>query len=171
MAESEVTPCMMGAPLFPEAPIPTWEEFCADYAPHFFDGTQPDVGRSYIIEVDGAAIGHVSYSQVDLSGGKAELDIWLQSEAVCGRGYGSDALVALTGHLRETLGLTEFIIRPSRRNGRALKAYAKAGFVVLPMTTEEQAAMYGPTEHYDTAVMCKILKSSARVSNKESALD
>jgi diamine N-acetyltransferase len=85
------------------------------------------------------------------------LDIWLRSEAVCGRGYGSDALVALTCHLRETLGLTEFIMRPSRRNERAIKAYARAGFILLPLSTEEQATRYGPTEHYDTVVMCKSL--------------
>ena len=78
---------------------------CADYVPLFFDGTQPDVGRSYIIEVQGEAVGQVSYSEVDRSRGKAELDIWLRSEGACGRGYGTDALVALTGHLREALGL------------------------------------------------------------------
>jgi RimJ/RimL family protein N-acetyltransferase len=155
MAASEVTRWMMGPPLFPEAPIPTWEEFCADYVPLFFDGTQPDFGRSYIVEVDGEAVGHVNYSEVDRTRGKAELDIWLNSEAVCGRGYGSDALVALTEHLRETLSLTQFIVRPSRRNERAMKAYAKAGFVLLPLSTQEQAAIYGPTEHYDTVVMSK----------------
>jgi diamine N-acetyltransferase len=155
MAQSEVTPSMMGPPLYPEAPIITWDEFCADYVPLFFDGTRPDFGRSYIIEVDNDATGHVSYSEVDLTQGKVELDIWLRSEEVCGRGYGSDALAALTCHLRETLGLTEFIIRPSRRNERAMKAYANAGFTLLPLSTEEQAAIYGPTEHYDTVVMCK----------------
>lgn len=157
MAESEVTRWMMGPPLFPEAPIPTWEQFCADYVPLFFDGTRPDFGRSYIIETDGEAVGHVSYSEVDLTRGQAELDIWFKSEAVCGRGYGSDTLVALTCHLRQALGLTEFIMRPSRRNERAIKAYAKAGFVLQPLSPEEQAALYGPTEHHDTVVMCKRL--------------
>jgi diamine N-acetyltransferase len=162
MAASEATRWMMGPPLFPEAPIPTWEEFCADYVPLFFDGTQPYFGRSYIVDVAGEAIGHVSYSEVDLAPGKAELDIWLRSEAVCGRGYGSDALVALTRHLYETLGLTEFIIRPSRRNERAVRAYAKAGFVLLPLSPEEQAALYGPTEHYDTVVMLRRVTSERR---------
>jgi diamine N-acetyltransferase len=157
MAESEVTQWMMGPPLFPEAPIPTWDEFCADYLPLFFDGTRPDFGRSYIVELDGDAIGHISYSEVDLAQRKAELDIWMRSEACCGHGYGSDALVALTSHLHQALGLTEFIMRPSRRNERAMKAYAKAGFVLLPLSPEEQAAIYGPTEHHDTAVMGKRL--------------
>jgi diamine N-acetyltransferase len=155
MAQSEVTPWMAGPPLFTEAPIPTWEEFCADYVPYFFDGSRPELGRSYIIEVDGEAIGHVSYSQADLTRGTTELDIWLRSEALCGRGYGSAALVALTDHLHESLGLTEFIIRPSRRNERALRAYARAGFLLLPLSPQEQAEIYGPTEHFDTVVMCK----------------
>jgi diamine N-acetyltransferase len=156
MAQSEVTPSMMGPPVYAEAPIVTWDEFCADYVEHFFDGSQPEVGRSYIIEVDGAAVGHLSY---DLAARWAELDIWLCAEGLCGRGYGSDALVALTRHLQETLGLTSFIMRPSQRNQRAIHAYARAGFVQLPLTTAEQAAIYGPGDHDDTVVMLKTMAS------------
>lgn len=155
LAESEVTRSMMGPPHFPENPVPTWEEFCADYVPAYFDGTRQHVERSYIIEVDGEAVGHVSYSDVDRTHGLAELDIWLRSEAVCGRGYGSDALIALTGHLQETLGLTEYILRPSRRNERAIASYARAGFVLLPLSNDEQAARYGPGDYPDTVVLCK----------------
>jgi diamine N-acetyltransferase len=64
MAESEVTRWMMGPPLFPEAPVPTWDEFCADYVPLFLTGH----GRTSEVvhpEVDGEAVGHVSYSEVD----------------------------------------------------------------------------------------------------------
>ena len=87
LAQSEITPSMMGPPTYTEAPIPTWEEFCADYV----------------------------------------------------------------------IGLMEFIMRPSARNVRAIKAYAKAGFVRLPLTTTEQAAICGETEHHDTIVMRKTL--------------
>jgi diamine N-acetyltransferase len=153
LARSDVTPSMMGPPLYAEAPIPSWEEFCNDYVTLFFDGTAPHVGRSYVIERDGAAVGHVSYSQVDLDQGQAELDIWLRGEAECGKGYGPDALAALTRHLHETLRLKTFILRPSLRNVRAIAAYAKAGFELLPASPKEQAALYGSTEHYDTAVM------------------
>jgi hypothetical protein len=68
MAQSEVTPSMMGPPVYAEAPVVTWDEFCANYVALFFDGSQPEVGRSYIIEANGAAVGHVSYSQVDMDG-------------------------------------------------------------------------------------------------------
>ena len=54
-----------GPPLFPEGPVPTPDEFCEDYGPHFFDGTKEDVARSYVIEVDGEAIGHVNYDGME----------------------------------------------------------------------------------------------------------
>src|SRR5262245_21240440 len=109
LAESDVTPSMMGPPLYPDAPPPTWEQFCNDYVLFYFDGTRPEAGRSYIVEVGGEAVGHDSYSEVDLAQGRVELDVWLRSQEVCGRGYGSDALEALTRHLHVALGVAEFI--------------------------------------------------------------
>jgi RimJ/RimL family protein N-acetyltransferase len=153
LAESDVTRCMMGPPLYPDASVPTWDEFCDDYGPHFFDGSREEVARSYVIEVDGEAVGHVNYDGMDPVRGTVELDIWLRSEGVCGRGYGSDALAALTGHLHERFGTTEFVIRPSRRNPRAVHAYEKAGFAPLPLSGEQQAEMYGPGDYTDAVVM------------------
>ncbi|MDP2183229.1 MAG: GNAT family N-acetyltransferase [Actinomycetota bacterium] len=155
LAESDVTQSMMGPPLFPDTPAPTWDEFCEDYGPHFFDGTRHQVGRSYIIEVDGEAVGHVNYDGMDLVQNTAELDIWLCCEKVCGRGYGPDALVALTSYLHEAFGITEFIIRPSRRNARAIHAYAKAGFTLLPPSNGQQTEVYGPGDYADAIVMRK----------------
>jgi RimJ/RimL family protein N-acetyltransferase len=131
--------------------------FCEDYGPHFFDGTRQEVGRSFIIEVNGEAVGHINYDGMDLARGIAELDIWLRSSEVSGKGYGSDALVALTRYLHETFGVAEFILRPSRRNTRAIRAYAKAGFARLQLTNEEQAGIYGPGDYWDTVVMHKRL--------------
>lgn len=162
MAHSDVTSFMFGPPLFPETPIPSWDEFCADYVSLFFDGSQPDVGRSYIIEHAGEAIGHVGYSQVDLGDGRVELDIWLRSAADCGHGYGNDTLRALVEHLHETMGITDFVIRPSPRNPRAIRAYAKAGFVVQSLSAEQQWAMYGPPDYDDTVVMIKKVVDSSR---------
>jgi hypothetical protein len=48
---------------------------------------------------------------------------------------------------------------PSQRNQRAIRAYARAGFVQLPLTTAEQAAIYGPGDHDDTVVMLKTMAS------------
>lgn len=157
LAESDLTSLMMGPPHFPDAPVPTWAQFCKDYGPHFFDGTRQEVGQSFIIEVDGPAVGHVNYDGLGSGRGVAELDIWLRAGEVCGKGYGSDALVALTHHLHETFGVIEFIMRPSRRNSRAIQAYARAGFSVLPLTNEQQATIYGSGDYVDTVVMRRVL--------------
>src|SRR5262245_3275641 len=111
LAESDLTSSMLGPPNFPDAAVPTWDQFCGDYGPHFLDGMRQDVGRSFIIEVDGQAVGHVNYDGLDLARGIAELDIWLRSSEVCGFGYGSDALEALTRYLHEAFGANEFILR------------------------------------------------------------
>jgi len=66
------------------------------------------------------------------AGGAAELDIWLKERRLCGHGLGTEALRLLVGHLRREFGITRFLIRPSARNSRALRAYAKAGFVDRP---------------------------------------
>ena len=157
LAESDLTSSMLGPPHFPDAPVPSWEQFCEDYGPHFFDGTRPEVGRSFLIEVAGETVGHINYDGLDFARSLAELDIWLRSSEVCGRGYGSDALVALSRDLHETFGVTEFILRPSQRNARAIRAYSKAGFVRLPLTNEQQARIYGPGDYSDTVVMHKRL--------------
>lgn len=152
LAESDLTPSMMGPPLYPEALPPTWEEFCDDYGPHFFDGTTPERARSWVIEVGGEALGQVNY-EVEPARRYVELDIWLRSQADCSHGYGSDALIALTRHLRDTIGVHEFVIRPSLRNPRAVRAYQKAGFALAPMTVERQTELYGPGDCSDTVVL------------------
>jgi RimJ/RimL family protein N-acetyltransferase len=153
LAASDITPSMMGPPLFPDTPPPTWEQFCDDYGPQFFDGSTPEREGSYVVEVGGEALGQVNYQTTGSGQGTAELDIWLRSEADCGHGYGPDALTALARHLRDTIGAHEFVIRPSRRNPRAVRAYQKAGFALVPMTQKRQADRYGPGDYSDTVVL------------------
>ncbi len=83
----------------------------------------------------------------------AELDIWLRSEGDTGNGYGPDALAALTEHLQSTLGVSTFLLRPSARNRRAIRAYQKAGFTLAPMTAQQQVETYGPGDYDDTVVL------------------
>ena len=99
---------------------------------------------SYIVEVDEMAVGQVNHEVMNSAPRTAELDIWLRSEGDCGRGYGPDALGSLTRSLAETRGVHEFIIRPSARNTRAVKAYAKAGFRRLSLTPEQQTELCRP---------------------------
>ena len=153
LAESDLTGSMMGPPTYPDSPPPTWDEFCADYGPQFFDGSTPRVEASYIIEVRDEALGQVNYEVREAPLRYAELDIWLRSEGDTGHGYGSDALAALTAHLSATLGIRTFLLRPSARNRRAIRAYQKAGFVLVPMAARQQVETYGPGDYDDSVVL------------------
>lgn len=153
LAESDVTASMMGPPTYPDSLPPTWDEFCADYGPRFFDSSAPELEASYIIEVAGEPVGHVNYEIRDVPVRLAELDIWLRSEGDTGHGYGPDALAALTEYLQSALGINTFLLRPAARNRRAIRAYQKAGFTLVPMTAQQKVETYGPGDYDDTVVL------------------
>lgn len=153
LVASDVTPLMMGPPTYPDVPIPTWDEFYADYASHFFDGSRPNHGRSYVITVDAEPVGHINYDGLDCQQSIAELDIWLRAQSFCGHGYGTDALVALMGFLRDKFAVETFIVRPSHRNQRALRAYEGAGFRPSKMSLEDQSRIYGLGDYSDTITL------------------
>lgn len=160
LAESDVTPFTMGSPHFPDHPVPTWEEFCADYKPHFFDGSNPELGRCFVIMVSGMPVGQVNYNDIDQYHQRTELDIWMGCEANCGKGYGPDALQALCEYLFLTYGIVEFVIRPSARNRRAIRAYEKAGFQQVALSPEQQKAEYGLGDYDDSIVLVKHISTT-----------
>ncbi len=155
LATSDVTPSMMGPPDYVDLSIPTWEDFCADYRPHYFDDSAPDSGRCFIVVSDGQDIGVVCYNAIDEQRRLTELDIWLRSEAHCGKGYGSGALRHLCAYLHEAYSVEEFIVRPSKRNRRAIAAYRQAGFELLPLTHAEQRMKFGEGDCEDSEVLLK----------------
>ena len=108
-----------------------------------------------MVEVGGETVGHVNYMIVDAPSRYAELDIWMRSERDTGHGWGSDALAALMEHLYSAYGVPTFVIRPSARNHRAIRAYRKAGFTRIPMSAQEQARIYGPGDCDDTVVLVR----------------
>ncbi len=128
MTQSDLTSNMMGAPLFPDHPIPSLEEFSADYVNAYFDGTRPYDGRVFVIVAGGDEIGAVSHGPIDLLNDVTELDIWLAERRLTSRGLGSEALVLLADWLQAQYGVNRFLVRPSRRNVRALRAMRRAGF-------------------------------------------
>ncbi len=155
LAESDVTESMMGPPTYPDLPIPTWDEFCADYLPHYFDDSEPYTGRCFIIVAGGQDVGVVCYNNIDDQRRLTELDIWLRSEADCGKGYGSNTLRVLCQHLHEAYGVADFIIRPSKRNRRAIAAYERAGFELLPLERDDQRMQFGEGDCEDSVVLMK----------------
>ena len=108
-------------------PAPTYQEFCEDYCNYYFDGSAPEKGRGFIIEHNGNVAGFISYASFHLKPSKAELDIWMNSLVNCGKGFGTDAIIALGDYLNETLGVNQLIMRPSAKNKNAIKSYKKAG--------------------------------------------
>ncbi len=62
LAKSDVMPSMMGSPDYPDHPIPTWDEFCADYLPHYFDDSEPLSGRCFIIVAEEQDLGVVPWA-------------------------------------------------------------------------------------------------------------
>ena len=146
LADSDVTAAMFGPPDERRAAVPSRAEHDADYADLFFDDSRLERGRSFLIEVDGVAVGHVSYDRLDELDGVAELDIWMRDRASCGQGWGPDALDALARHLGERRGARACLLRPSPLNPRAVAAYERAGFRRLDLSPAEHEARFGPPD-------------------------
>lgn len=129
---------MMGMQNYPDHPIPTWEEFCDDYKPHFFNSSGDGKGRNYIIIASDEEVGTIGYDLLDKKKNRIVLDIWMRAEKYCGLGYGSDTLNTLCDYLHKTYCITNFIISPSARNKRAIAAYRKSGFEYVSTISKEE---------------------------------
>lgn len=143
---------MIEPPLFPDNPIPSWEEFTEDYNLEFFDDLHPDQGRSYIIEAEGTDVGHINYNEIDRESNSVELDIWLAGSKYCNKGYGTEAILVLCQYLADHLGCRTFFLAPSARNKAAIRAYEKCRFQVA----KELPRNFVP-DYEDSVVMMKKL--------------
>jgi len=121
----------------------TFQQFCDDdWKPYFFTGESPRQGRLFIILHKGLPVGAIGYNDID-SKNRVELDIWLSSEANCGNGFGSDAIDTLCKYLVSQFGVNTFMMQPSARNPRAIRAYEKVGFLATPASPEEIESEWG----------------------------
>jgi len=137
---------------YPDIQIPTYEEFLDDYVEYFFTGAEPAKGRGFMIVHDSEVVGFISYCSFHLKPQIAELDIWLNSEAHCGKGFGTEAITLLGDELNQTLDIHKLIMAPSVKNVRAIQSYKKAGFVEsdIPMCDyllDEYVSMYGEGDY------------------------
>lgn len=126
--QSDATPYWYGELQGDE--IPTYEEFLKDWKKHYFDGSAPEKGRSFVILVDNEAIGQVNYNEIDQHNNSVELDIIIAEDRHKNRGYGSDALRTLTGYLFQKMSIQKCWIDAIQKNPRAITAYKKAGFII-----------------------------------------
>lgn len=159
LTRSDLTEHMMGPPRYTDHPIPSWEEFCRDYSPAFFDSSGDGKCRQYIIMISGGMeIGTIGYDLLNREKNRVLLDIWMRAERYCGQGFGSDALVTLCNHIHGNYGINRFMISPSARNRRAVAAYRKAGFSpVKQLDRAEQEKEFGTAEYDDNIIMIKEL--------------
>ena len=141
----------------PDDHLCTWEEWCEDWQPHYFDDSAPELGRFFVIMVEGCPVGAVAHNCIDGELRTTELDIWMSCEANCGKGYGPDALGALCDHLSRTRAVSEFWLQPSARNPRAVRAYEKAGFKRRELTREEAEDLFGGVDSPDSVFLVKRL--------------
>lgn len=110
---SDTTRLHMGAPDYPESPVPDWEQFQRDFEDFCYQPEHRERGGVMIISNDHTDIGCLCYACFHLVPNAAELDIWLNQLKHCGKGYGTVALGKLVEYLRTELGIKKFLIRPS----------------------------------------------------------
>ena len=133
LAKSNLTKSMLGEPHFPDALIPSFEEFINEFSDDFFTDDIKSSGKCFVISNGNDEVGTLCYDLLNLRKKWVVLDIWLRDEKYCGKGYGSEALKLLCLYLFKTMSINNFYIAPSKRNSRAIKAYEKAGFIKLKM--------------------------------------
>ena len=124
-----------------------WEEY-------YYTGHSPELGRFYIIQAEGHPVGVIAYNDIDANK-RVELDIWMNAEANCGKGFGVEAIQILCAYLQAAFGVRTFMMQPSARNPRAIRAYEKAGFVKMPATPEQIAAAWSGVDHHDSVLMIR----------------
>lgn len=146
---------------------PDWkdfDEFCKDYAPCYFDDSNSEGGRCFMIEtVNGKrqVIGQVNYNPINRAKNRVDLDIWLFSEQHCDKGYGTEGLRLLCDYLHRRLRVANFLIVPSAANQRAIRAYAKAGFQPTTLKPQQAVAEYGEGE-YEKVIYMTMHKQPGR---------
>ena len=151
---SDLTPSFCGAPLFPEKEIPTWKEFDKSWKSVYFQGDITPMGRVLILETpQGEKLGAIAFHPPDAKG-RSEVDISLRELAVCGRGYGRDALQTLSQYLYAWLGIHTLWMQPSLRNPRSIRCVEAAGFRHVPFSSE-----FGPPDYPDSVYLSRDARS------------
>jgi aminoglycoside 6'-N-acetyltransferase len=83
---------------------------------------------TFAIEVDGAVIGSIQFSEVEEADYRsAGIDLFIATEAQ-GHGYGTDAVRTVARYLVHVRGHHRLTIDPAAANERAVHVYGKVGF-------------------------------------------
>ena len=82
-----------------------------------------------IIEVNEEAIGTIILSNIDLRNGNAQIHLKLAKSSNRGKGYGSDAVIALSAYAFNELRLNCIYCRVNEENIASQKMFTKCGFI------------------------------------------
>jgi len=159
LAASDLTSSSMGAPWFLERPIPTFEQFLIRFPQHYFDGTRPFDGRALVLSSATADAGILTWRRIDLMRDLVEIDIWLAGSEFCSQGIAAEALELTCSWLQTNYGANRFLLRPSRRNVRALRCARRAGFRETDFETTDVMGRLGldASPYRDAAMLFRIL--------------
>ncbi|HEX7155580.1 MAG TPA: GNAT family N-acetyltransferase [Burkholderiaceae bacterium] len=159
LTDSDLTPRLFGAPLFGDRPVPGFVGFSERFGARYFDGSRPYEGRGAVIGAAGGDVGFLAWHRIDLLRDVVELDVWLAAERHCGQGIASEAIDLACLWLQAEYGVNRFLMRPSRRNLRGLRALRRAGFRETdldPAAVERDFAL-PPADYCDACLLFRIL--------------
>jgi len=97
-----------------------------------FEREEREGGRDhtgFMIEVDGATIGHCGLYHVDTAARHCELGIAIGEKDYLGRGYGRDAVRVLLDYAFRIRNFRRVWLKAHASNERAIRAYTACGFV------------------------------------------
>lgn len=88
----------------------------------------------FTIVIDGEVAGMIQFAEEpDPEARHADVDVFLDARHQ-GRGYGTDAMRAIVGHLVEDRGHHRVTLSTDPRNAAAVRCYEKAGFLPVGIT-------------------------------------
>ncbi|MCZ2127662.1 MAG: GNAT family N-acetyltransferase [Anaerolineales bacterium] len=108
-------------------------------------------------------IGNCGVFNLDFRNGNAELGIMIGDKTEWNKGYGTDAMTALSRHCFETLDLHRVYLRVYESHVRAARAYEKVGFV---LEGKQRDAVYKNGKH-ENVLMMSLLRSEWDARTKE----
>ena len=85
--------------------------------------------RLAIDTLDGMHIGNCMFYDIDMRQGAAELGIMIGNRDYWSKGYGTDSVDSMLFHMFTTMPLTRVYLHTLEWNQRALRSFAKSGFV------------------------------------------
>ena len=109
-------------------PIKMSYEAFLKYSRSELDYPSPNSKRLAIDTFEGFHIGNCMFYDIDSKPGQAELGIMIGDRKYQGKGYGTDAVNALLGHIFETTSLERVYLHTLEWNSRARSSFAKSGF-------------------------------------------